>query len=55
MIQFNLNKWNNLIEFENNKINLKLQTLLAFNWSYNEEEEKFIQKNGCGVKYKFLY
>ena len=55
MIQFNLNIWNNLIEFENNKINLKLQTLLAFNWSYNEEEEKFIQKNGYGVKYKFLY
>ena len=42
MIQFNLNIWNNLIEVENNKINLKLQTLLASDENYTEEEEKFI-------------
>ena len=47
MIQFNLNIWNNLIEVENNKINLKLQTLLASNERYNEKEEKFIAKGGC--------
>ena len=54
MIQFNLNIWNNLIEVENNKINLKLQTLLAFDGNYNEEEEKLILKDGCGVNWKFL-
>ena len=42
MIHFNLQIWNNLIEVENNKINLKLKTLLASNESCNEEEEKFI-------------
>jgi hypothetical protein len=49
LIQFNLNIWNNLIEVENNKINLKLQTLLASNERYNEKEEKFIAKGGCGA------
>ena len=55
MIQFNLNIWNNLIVFENNKINLKLQTLLASNESYNEKEEKFIEKGGYGDIQKILY
>ena len=33
------------MEIENNEINLKLETLLAFGESYNEDKEKFIQKN----------
>ena len=49
MIQFNLNIWNNLIEVENNKINLKLQTLLVSNERYNEKEEKSTAKGGCGA------
>ena len=49
MIQFNLNIWKNLKEVEKNKINLKLQTLLASNERYNEKKEKFIAKGGCGA------